>query len=547
MRNLFFAIFVLFTWRAWAATSFSPTSVNPTSAARGQTMQLSTTVTTSESFSGMIQYRLGNVATNETFFVSDHVVNFVAGQAIVEKQNYLIPALPDGDYRLGVFVHQNSGWIDKGGIREVAKFTMRSGVFRLSSSSATAPSDQTGIKVVSVVVSPSTVSAGSRFKVTAKFYSPIALTNANVIVNYQDAAIRTIAKRVFSGLQFAAGEERTFFMSFLVPSTQTPGSTYISLGAFNSNYSQVLTWQYQAATVNVTRALSEPPPASTPVPTPVATPVPTPVTNGAKLIWSDEFDTRLDLASDANPNGKWRPNDWWQGLGNGGYQDFAGTNWNINPNHPTFAPYNPFEVSSGVLTIKSFRCPAVLADPILQEKKQQGIPGGVPTWCGGHLCNNPKVAKFKYGYYEFRVRFPVQGKGMFPAFWLYSADLGLDPEGKSSAEIDVFETFGKPNSWHFGLPNSQGGEGYGADEDIGGWHVYAIDWQPTYIRLYRDGALRKEVTGTNASWYSAYMDIRLNFAMDAPWFYSFGLNSDANTPNNLSMQFDYVRVYDRKP
>jgi hypothetical protein len=263
--------------------------------------------------------------------------------------------------------------------------------------------------------------------------------------------------------------------------------------------------------------------------------------NTAHLLFSDEFDT-FNFASATNANGFWRPNDFWQSISSGGYKDFAGTSWNINPNNPTFAPYNPFSVSNSILTITCTRTPTALVSAIQAEMTAQGIPGAVPAWCGGMLIQNPAVRKFKYGYFEFRARWPNPGKGMFPALWFYSTDGGADPQGKSWSEIDLLEIFGVSNTWSTSL---HGGTGYTIGtktQDTTDWHTYALDWQPTYLKVYRDDVLVYTVTGADAEWFNATMGIRLNYAMDASWF---GANtSDSNTPDNLTMQVDYVRVYD---
>ena len=316
--------------------------------------------------------------------------------------------------------------------------------------------------------------------------------------------------------------------------TGTQGA-YWKLGIYRGNPgsgipTQAVRWcNVEATTSNITSRITTPLPHPSPIPV-------------GHLLFSDEFDA-FDLASASHTNGFWRPNDFWQGISSGGYKDFAGTSWNINPNNPTFAPYNPFSVSNGILTITCTRTPTALVSAIQAEMTAQGIPGSVPAWCGGMIVQNPAVRKFKYGYFEFRARWPNPGKGMFPALWFYSTDGGADPLGKSWSEIDLFETFGISNTWSTSL---HGGTGYTIDtkvQDTTDWHTYALDWQPTYLKVYRDDVLVYTVTGADAEWFNTTMGIRMNYAMDASWF---GANatSDSNTPDNLTMEIDYVRVYD---
>jgi hypothetical protein len=281
----------------------------------------------------------------------------------------------------------------------------------------------------------------------------------------------------------------------------------------------------------------------------------------ATLIWSDEFDVYPSVASNStggnsDATSNWRYDAIWQDP-NKGYRDFAGTNWNINPNDPAYAGYNPFSVSGSVLTIQSFRTPPALTAQIRADLDAQGNTGlAVPAWCGGFLQTNSKKRKFVYCYIEYKARFANPGKGMFPAMWTYSSDLGSDPQGKGAAEVDVFELFGQPNSvntsLHMAGSSYSPGVGYGVpgspfSEDTSGWHTYGYDRQPGYLKFYYDGVLTCAITSSDATWFNnVNMDIIINFAMDASWFGS-GLTSDGTTPSPMNMEVDYVRVYTSKP
>jgi Glycosyl hydrolases family 16 len=264
----------------------------------------------------------------------------------------------------------------------------------------------------------------------------------------------------------------------------------------------------------------------------------------ATLLWSEEFNS-LDLASKSNPNGLWRPNSFWQDISLG-YLDFAGQSWNVNPNTATFAPYNPFSISNGVLRISVLRTPAALNRPILDQMAAQRVSAAVPAWCGGFLISNPTVHKWKYGYFEIRARWPNPGRGMFPALWFYATDGATDPLGKGTAEIDMAELYGAPSKFYTTLQNTVGQLGV-ANKDTTDWHTYGMDWQPTYIRFYYDSQLLYEVAGTNATWYNTTMGIVLNFSMDARWFAAHGLQSDASTPSPMFSEVDYVRIWDKMP
>ena len=274
-----------------------------------------------------------------------------------------------------------------------------------------------------------------------------------------------------------------------------------------------------------------------------------PTDRPANLLWADEFDV-LDLSTSTHI-GAWRANDFWQNI-NRGYRDFAGSSWNLNPNeHPA---HSPFSVENGVLSIKVRRTPAELRRSIAASMAAQGQDGGVPEWSGGVLVSNRDVRTMHYGYLEIRARLPNPGAGMFPALWLFAADQGNNPLNKGQAEIDILEVFGQRSGspWHSNLhfkDNSQvsvrPNQNVITATDTTAWHTYGLDWQPSYLRFYRDGALVWEVAGTDAQWFNTRMQVRLNYAMDGR-FYGF-VPSDSTTPDEMRMDIDYVRVHASRP
>jgi beta-glucanase (GH16 family) len=263
--------------------------------------------------------------------------------------------------------------------------------------------------------------------------------------------------------------------------------------------------------------------------------------------FDEEFSTPLDLTT-AFHQGTWRANDFWQNV-NTGYRDFGGGSWNINPNQsPRFSP---FQVRDGFLTISAIRTPPEL-------KEQLGLTGisAIPGWAGGQLVTEMRRNAFLFGYFEFRARWPNGGRGMFPAIWLYVADGTKSADkSKSGAEIDILEILGFSD----GMPwtatvHQRDYLGRGSQKTLGSyyldttnWHVYGLDWQPSWIRLFRDGKLVGELSGAAAAWFDVPMSIHLNYAMDGKYLVSKGRGSSSATPDPLLMQIDYVRVYEHRP
>lgn len=266
--------------------------------------------------------------------------------------------------------------------------------------------------------------------------------------------------------------------------------------------------------------------------------------------WAEEFDS-LDMTTSSH-TGVWRPNDFWQNIDRG-YEDFAGTSWNANPNE-TAVDIDPFSISSSVLTITCQSTPSESSAAIAASMAAQGQSGGVPAWTGGILMTNRDLRSFLYGYFEVKARFADVGQGMFPAIWLYSALEGSDPDNKGSAEIDIFEIFGHASGSPVNITlHKRNNSGSGTTVDVDSyavdateWHTYALDWQPTYMRFYLDGVLKAEVTGADAEWFSVPMSLRLNYSMNAGWFPS-GQQSDGTTPDPLTMEIDYVRYWETMP
>jgi beta-glucanase (GH16 family) len=99
--------------------------------------------------------------------------------------------------------------------------------------------------------------------------------------------------------------------------------------------------------------------------------------------------------------------------------------------------------------------------------------------------------KFTYGYFESRFNMPT-GKGIWPAFWLTN---------DRTQEIDMMELIGE-DPYRLYMTYHKGGtqvfqRSFSNGTDLTtGWHTIGMDWQPTYIKWYVDGALAATYTGS---------------------------------------------------
>lgn len=264
------------------------------------------------------------------------------------------------------------------------------------------------------------------------------------------------------------------------------------------------------------------------------------------LLWAEEFDTPLSLATRALPHARWRASDVWQPL-DVGYASFGPgipACWMANPEQRLGGvAYNPFSVHDSMVSISAVRTPPeALRDA-----------GGCP-WLGGMLMTNTDVTglAFGYGYYEFRMRLPISGRGMFPALWFYAA-AGRVPAGQAQAEIDLAEIFGHRSGrpWAASL-HRRGADDPGVarqvvtrDDSTTAWHTYGLDWRQDRLGFYRDRSLIATVTGPDAAYFSGcLMSIRMDYSMDADFFPPED-RSDGSTPDVMTMDIDYVRQYDK--
>ena len=159
-------------------------------------------------------------------------------------------------------------------------------------------------------------------------------------------------------------------------------------------------------------------------------------------------------------------------------------------------------------------------------------------------------ASWRYGRVEVRAKLP-KTKGMWPAIWLYPANLiyGAWP---LSGELDIMELKGSAPETvymtaHYGNPAAQDRSTYTlpSGDFSDDYHVFAIEWEPCVIRWYVDDVEKKEVS----SWYSS------QGAFPAPFDHPFGVilsvavggtwdgSPDGTTVFPQTMLVDYVRVY----
>jgi beta-glucanase (GH16 family) len=175
---------------------------------------------------------------------------------------------------------------------------------------------------------------------------------------------------------------------------------------------------------------------------------------------------------------------------------------------------------------------------------------------------------YRYGWYEARYKPPTDTTGNFiSTFFIFRTpqkqdwreiDIELTPTGTGSPGPGGLGT----NVYFFGTPAMpNGNDGYNAAHSDGNeqvslaglptpvtnnqadFHVYAFEWQPTFIKWYVDGTLVRTKTATAAvpiPDQSAKLFVNL-------WIFgspdAFGGDTPGNNVYPLTATYDYVRFY----
>ena len=263
--------------------------------------------------------------------------------------------------------------------------------------------------------------------------------------------------------------------------------------------------------------------ARSPVPSPSPDPAPAP--GPWHLTWSDEFD---------GPNGS-RPDEsrWVFELGGGGWGNQELETYTSRPENAA--------IEGGALVITA------------RAERFTGSDGMARDYTSARLKTAGRFGQ-TYGRFEARIQLPA-GQGLWPAFWMLGANAG-SVGWPACGEIDIMENIGRePLTVHGTIhgPGYSGAGGLGASfmspdgtPFAGGYHVYAVEWEPTAIRWYVDGHLYETRSPSDlpagARWvYDHDFFLLLNVAVGGSW----PGNPDASTTFPQRMKVDYVRVYSR--
>lgn len=171
---------------------------------------------------------------------------------------------------------------------------------------------------------------------------------------------------------------------------------------------------------------------------------------------------------------------------------------------------------------------------ITAKAQRVTCPNGTShPYTSGIISSNPVVGiagyQFAYGVAEARLYLPDPATGRvndWPGWWLGNEYIGTYPE------IDIFEAGGGgTGTYHVHMPT--GNPGGTIPGNWTGWHTYAINWQPGFVRWYWDGRQVAEVTSP-----VPYTPLYLIVSMGIP---STCCGGPIVVPNTILV--DYVRVW----
>jgi beta-glucanase (GH16 family) len=234
----------------------------------------------------------------------------------------------------------------------------------------------------------------------------------------------------------------------------------------------------------------------------------------------------------------WQPRLWWNG----------DTGWPTDQ----LEVYRPSGVRAarGLLVLTARRSTA----PLMNWEGHTTDSGGEPfSWTSGFETSGgirhvaPIGFAQRYGYFEARIKMPLQGAGFWPAFWLqgvHGSTGSLAHGYDDRSELDVVEVRGfEPNTvWMHLHGVTEFAESYDPPIPVmgGGFHTYGVDWERGHVAWFFDGKKVAQYNGRALDNAPPHY-VMLDFAVGGAGSYGGAANS--STPSRASMLIDYVRVW----
>ena len=245
-----------------------------------------------------------------------------------------------------------------------------------------------------------------------------------------------------------------------------------------------------------------------------------------ELVWADEFD------SEEIDGSKWNKLRWRPGWVNNEQQAYTDRDINLY-------------LDDGNLVIQS------LIEPGYYGTDYTGTAYN-SDYTSGRMNTDDKVS-WTYGRFDIRAKLP-NGKGSWPAIWMLGENIST-VGWPNCGEIDIMEHVGFDDgrihaSIHTEdynhMNNTQKSGSTFIETATDSFHIYSLEWSPTYLRYLIDNEsyffVYNGSNGDVAKWpFDEPQYIILNLAIGGDWGGIQGIDPSAFP---MKMLVDYVRVYE---
>jgi hypothetical protein len=387
-----------------AAPSFvSSATVTPASVATGSTVTINASFTSATATSALVSVSVyppgGAIAVHQQSFDNQ---SFTAGQQRAYPVTWLVPATATaGTYRvsLGVF---SSGWGTQYSWNDAAANfavtapapvptpTVAPSPTAAPSSSPTvaptvapspsptaAPTPSPSFTQITTV-SPTSVAAGGTVSITARVRSATAITAIVSLYVYAPGAVTQLNQQWFENQIFAAGQERSYTVSWQAPSTAEVGTYFVNVGVFPPGWlPKYYNWFDPAASFSVTAPSPTATPAPTPAPTapPTSSPTAQPTTAPQLLSANDTSFTYTGTWLTSTSSAKFQGDDH--------YSDVTGSTFSITFKGTSLLLYGARAPYHGIAAVSVDGGPELDIDLYAATRVDQALLFTVPTLANG--------------------------------------------------------------------------------------------------------------------------------------------------------------------
>ncbi len=264
-------------------------------------------------------------------------------------------------------------------------------------------------------------------------------------------------------------------------------------------------------------------------------------TSAETLLWSEEFDVGPALD----------PSTWTYDLGDGCAVGICG--WGNNEFQDYTSDPANVRVEGGEMIITALR----------QTINGPGDPGpDAYNFTSARAKTQGRLA-IRYGTIEARIQLPDLADGLWPAFWTLGTSI-TSVGWPACGEMDIFEMgsagaitegvvnrrVGSTAHWDIGGNYAGYGETYTSPTDLNdSFHVYRMEWTPTYVTTYIDGIwiwtidISDPASFSGEEFHEPHFMI-LNLAVGGNYTGITGNSANITATFPAEYRVDWIRIYD---